>query len=150
MAWRGTESFNGYDWSTDFDFSWYKLQGMGLVHIGFLEALGLVDRNSMESFTKLETNCAKVSKRSSHLSSPHLLKKKKNFSHHWLRNIPSGFSMRIRFLASMMTPNNFNSREHYCLCLGHGQLDDAVTDLHLPEYEFLVRSGPMLPSNIWI
>lgn len=77
VAWRGTESFNGYDWSTDFDFSWYKLQGMGLVHIGFLEALGLVDRNSMESFTKLETNCAKVSKRSSHLSSPHLLKKKK-------------------------------------------------------------------------
>ncbi|BBN05461.1 hypothetical protein MPTK1_3g13260 [Marchantia polymorpha subsp. ruderalis] len=59
VAWRGTESFNGYDWSTDFDFSWYKLQGMGLVHIGFLEALGLVDRNSMESFTKLETNCAK-------------------------------------------------------------------------------------------
>ncbi|KAG6557341.1 hypothetical protein Mapa_001269 [Marchantia paleacea] len=59
VAWRGTESFNGYDWSTDFDFSWYKLQNLGLVHIGFLEALGLVDRNNIDSFTVLENNCAK-------------------------------------------------------------------------------------------
>ncbi|CAM6032373.1 unnamed protein product [Sphagnum compactum] len=41
VAWRGTEAFNAYDWSTDIDFSWVRFQNKMGVHLGFLEALGL-------------------------------------------------------------------------------------------------------------
>ena len=54
VAWRGTEAFNEMDWSTDFDFSWYHLEGMGNVHVGFLEALGLATRNNVESFQSMQ------------------------------------------------------------------------------------------------
>ncbi|KAG0593134.1 hypothetical protein KC19_1G307000 [Ceratodon purpureus] len=56
VAFRGTEAFNTYDWSTDFDFSWVKLDGLGGVHLGFLEALGLVTREDPNSLRKLRNN----------------------------------------------------------------------------------------------
>jgi hypothetical protein len=54
IAWRGTEAFNAYDWSTDIDFSWVRFQNKMGVHLGFLEALGLCDRDDMETFNKMD------------------------------------------------------------------------------------------------
>jgi hypothetical protein len=53
IAWRGTEPFNTWDWSTDIDFSWARFQNGMAVHLGFLEALGLCHRDNVDSFIKI-------------------------------------------------------------------------------------------------
>ncbi|KAL2906278.1 Ammonium transporter Rh type B-A [Bienertia sinuspersici] len=41
VAFRGISMFVADDWSTDFDFSWVKIDGMGKGHMGFMMALGI-------------------------------------------------------------------------------------------------------------
>ncbi|GLJ18998.1 hypothetical protein SUGI_0339600 [Cryptomeria japonica] len=78
IAFRGTEPFNVNDWSTDFDISLYKMEPIGRVHLGYLEAMGLANRS--------DKDCAQF----------HL---KPNKSNGWPENVPEDTRKPLAYYA---------------------------------------------------
>ena len=79
LAFRGTEPFDTTDWCTDFDFAWFELgDWVGGLHIGFLEALGLVNRDKKWTMETLQENVLNKTPCASGLSRANMLKPRLN------------------------------------------------------------------------